>query len=64
MTRRGILSFGAYVPRRRLDRRAIAAAHAWANPNLKALARGTRAICGQDEDSLTMAVAAGTFSNS
>lgn len=59
MTRRGILSFGAYVPRRRLDRRAIAAAHAWANPNLKALARGTRAICGQDEDSLTMAVAAG-----
>jgi 3-hydroxy-3-methylglutaryl CoA synthase len=55
---RGITSFGAYVPRRRLPRAAIAAAHAWANPGLKALAKGRRAFGGPDEDSLTMAVEA------
>lgn len=58
MTNRGITAFGAYVPRRRLLRRAIAAAHAWTSPNAVA-AEGTRAICSQDEDSITMAVAAG-----
>lgn len=58
MLKRGITSFGAYVPRRRLPRSVIAAAHGWANPNLRALAKGVRAFCGHDEDSLTMAVAA------
>lgn len=40
----GILSFGAYVPRLRLQRAAIAAANAWFNPALRAMARGERAM--------------------
>lgn len=58
MTHRGITAFGAYLPRHRLLRRAIAVAHAWTSPNAVA-AEGTRAICGHDEDSITLAVAAG-----
>jgi len=54
----GIVSIGSYVPRTRLKRSAIATANGWANPGLKARAKGTRAICSHDEDSLTMAVAA------
>jgi 3-hydroxy-3-methylglutaryl CoA synthase len=54
----GILSYGAYVPRSRLQRASVAAAHAWYNPGLRALARGERAMAGWDEDSLTMAVEA------
>lgn len=56
MSHRGISTLGAYIPRRRLSRKAIVAAHRWANPNLSA--NGMRAICGHDEDSITMAVAA------
>lgn len=55
----GITSFGAFVPRRRLQRAAIAAAHAWAFPALKGLAKGERSMCGWDEDVITMAVEAG-----
>lgn len=55
----GIKSFGAYVPRRRLQRAAIAAAHAWAFPGLKSQARGERSMCSWDEDVITMAVEAG-----
>ncbi len=55
----GIKSFGAFIPRRRLQRAAIAAAHAWAFPGLKAQARGERSMCGWDEDVITMAVEAG-----
>jgi hydroxymethylglutaryl-CoA synthase len=58
MNERGILAFGAYVPRRRLLRKTIADAMAWANPALKAQAKGERAIRAWDEDSLTMAVEA------
>jgi 3-hydroxy-3-methylglutaryl CoA synthase/uncharacterized OB-fold protein len=58
-TRRGILSIGAYVPRLRLDRRAVADAHRWMAPGLKALAQGARAIAHWDEDAVTMAVEAG-----
>ncbi|SFF96402.1 3-hydroxy-3-methylglutaryl CoA synthase [Novosphingobium sp. CF614] len=54
----GILSFGAYVPRRRLQRSAIYAANAWFAPGLKGLAKGERAIGDWDEDSVTMAVEA------
>ena len=54
----GILSFGAYVPRLRLQRKAIAAANAWFNPSLKGLARGERAMANWDEDAITMAVEA------
>jgi 3-hydroxy-3-methylglutaryl CoA synthase len=52
----GILSFGAYVPRARLQRKAVAAANAWFAPALRGLAKGERAICNWDEDSITMAV--------
>jgi 3-hydroxy-3-methylglutaryl CoA synthase len=58
MTERGILAFGAYVPRLRLRRETIADALAWINPGLKAQARGERSTCAWDEDSLTMAVEA------
>jgi len=54
----GIKSFGAYVPRRRLQRAAIAAAHQWAFPALKALGKGERSMCSWDEDVVTMAVEA------
>ncbi len=59
MTNIGIKAFGAYVPRRRLSRAAIAEAHFWAKPGLRGLGRGTRAICSHDEDVITMAVEAG-----
>jgi 3-hydroxy-3-methylglutaryl CoA synthase len=55
----GILSFGAYIPRLRLSRKAIAAANAWFNPGLRGLAKGERAMANWDEDSVTMAVEAG-----
>lgn len=55
----GITSFGAFIPRRRLQRSAVAAAHAWAFPALKGLGKGERAMCGWDEDAITMAVEAG-----
>jgi len=54
----GILSFGAYVPRKRLQRASIHAASAWFAPGLKGLAKGERAIADWDEDSITMAVEA------
>lgn len=55
----GIRSFGAFIPRRRLQRAAIAAAHSWAFPGLKGQAKGERSMCGWDEDAITMAVEAG-----
>jgi 3-hydroxy-3-methylglutaryl CoA synthase len=54
-----IISFGAYIPRLRLQRQAVAAANSWFNPALKAQAKGERAICNWDEDAVTMAVEAG-----
>ena len=54
----GILSFGAYLPRARLQRAVIASANAWFAPGLKGLAKGERAIRNWDEDSITMAVEA------
>jgi 3-hydroxy-3-methylglutaryl CoA synthase len=55
----GILSFGAYIPRGRLQRAAVYAANAWFAGGLKGLAKGERAIANWDEDSITMAVEAG-----
>jgi 3-hydroxy-3-methylglutaryl CoA synthase len=55
----GILSFGAYVPFKRLQRAAIHAANSWYAPGLRGLAKGERAIGDWDEDSVTMAVEAG-----
>ncbi|MFZ0853233.1 MAG: 3-oxoacyl-[acyl-carrier-protein] synthase III C-terminal domain-containing protein, partial [Hyphomicrobiaceae bacterium] len=54
----GILAFGAYIPWRRLQRQAIADTHAWFNPALKGQAKGERAFCNWDEDTVTMAVEA------
>lgn len=54
----GITAFGGYVPRLRLSRQAIAEAHRWNQPAMARAARGERAICNWDEDSLTMAVEA------
>ncbi|MGE0585534.1 MAG: 3-oxoacyl-[acyl-carrier-protein] synthase III C-terminal domain-containing protein [Flavobacteriaceae bacterium] len=52
----GILSLGAYVPRLRLSRKAIADAHRWMAPSLNG--KGERSFCSHDEDSVTMAVEA------
>jgi len=54
----GILAFGAYIPWRRLQRKAIADTHGWFNPALKGQAKGERAFCNWDEDTVTMAVEA------
>jgi 3-hydroxy-3-methylglutaryl CoA synthase/uncharacterized OB-fold protein len=54
----GILAYGVYIPRRRLQRSAIYAANAWFAPDLKGAAKGERAIGNWDEDSITMAVEA------
>jgi 3-hydroxy-3-methylglutaryl CoA synthase len=54
----GIKAFGAYLPRMRLKRAAAAAAHGWAFPALKGLAKGTRAFADWDEDSVTMGLEA------
>ena len=54
----GIAGFGAYIPRMRLSRGAVAEAMRWFNPALTSLAKGERAVAGWDEDALTMAVEA------
>ena len=54
----GILASGAYIPRLRLARRAIAETHSWLNPALKGHGKGERAMCNWDEDPVTMAVEA------
>jgi 3-hydroxy-3-methylglutaryl CoA synthase len=54
----GILAYGAYIPRLRLQRSAAVAANAWFNSALKSLAKGERAMANWDEDSITMAVEA------
>ena len=54
----GILAYGAYLPKARLQRAEIAAAHAWVAPGLKGLAKGERTHANWDEDAVTMAVEA------
>jgi len=54
----GITAYGAYVPRLRLQRAAVAKAHAWLAPNLAGKAKGERAMANWDEDAITMAVEA------
>ena len=58
MTDLGIKSYAASVPRLRMDRASIAAAHAWALPSLRGLGKGERSFCSWDEDSITMSVEA------
>jgi 3-hydroxy-3-methylglutaryl CoA synthase len=54
----GIKGYGVFVPRLRIARGAIAEAHSWALPALKALGKGERPFCSWDEDAITMAVQA------
>lgn len=54
----GISAFGGYVPRLRLARSAIADAHAWSDPGIRARGKGERSICNWDEDAVTMGVEA------
>lgn len=54
----GIADIAVYLPRLRLERAAVAAAHAWAIPALKGRGRGHIATANWDEDSVTMAHAA------
>ena len=54
----GITSYGAYIPRLRLDRMAIFQAMGWFAPAIMMVAQGERSMCNWDEDALTMAVAA------
>lgn len=46
------------MPRLRMERAAIAAAHRWMAPSLRSLGKGQRAFCSWDEDSVTMGVEA------
>lgn len=52
----GIVAYGAYVPRYRLNRKTISQAIGWLSP---AAMPGEKAVANYDEDSLTMGVAAG-----
>lgn len=54
----GITGFGGYIPRLRMQRTTIAAAHQWMAPGLRSQAKGRRAFCSWDEDSITLAVEA------
>ena len=55
----GICSYGGYVPRYRLDRRVIYQTTGWINAANISNARGEKAVANFDEDSITLAVAAG-----
>lgn len=55
----GIVGYGGYIPRLRLSRKAVVDANAWFAPQFAGKAKGTRAMANWDEDSITMAVAAG-----
>ena len=54
----GIKACGAYLPRSRLERAAIAAATGWASGMRGGKAAGRRSVGNWDEDALTMAVEA------
>ena len=53
----GIISYGAYIPRYRIDRKRIYKAMGWLNP--ATFMPGEKAVANYDEDSVTMAVSAG-----
>ncbi len=50
----GITSYGAYVPRLRLNRMAIFQAMGWFAPAIGMVAQGERSMCNWDEDSITI----------
>ena len=53
----GIVSYGAYIPKYRIDRKIIYKAMGWLNP--ATFMKGEKAVANYDEDSITMSVAAG-----
>lgn len=53
----GIISFGAYIPWYRINRKTVFSAMGWFNP--ATLLPGEKAVANYDEDSITMSVAAG-----
>lgn len=55
----GIVSYGGYIPRYRLNRNLIFKAMGWLDPSTIANSKGEKAVANNDEDSITMAVAAG-----
>ena len=55
----GIVSYGGYVPRYRLNRKLIYKNMGWMNPATIANSKGEKAVANYDEDSITLAVAAG-----
>ncbi|MBF0224151.1 MAG: SDR family NAD(P)-dependent oxidoreductase [Desulfobacterales bacterium] len=55
----GITSYGAYIPKLRLSRMSIFQNMGWFAPAIITVAQGERSMCNWDEDSITMAVAAG-----
>lgn len=56
----GITSYGAHIPKLRLNRMSIVENMGWFAPAIVMVAQGERSYCNWDEDSLTMAVAAAT----
>jgi hydroxymethylglutaryl-CoA synthase len=56
---KGITDYGVYLPYYRLKRETIFRAMGWFNPGIAGIAKGEKAVANYDEDSLTMAVAAG-----
>ncbi len=54
----GIVSYGGYIPRRRLNRMAVIQEMGWYIPALMMVAQGERSMCNWDEDSITMAMEA------
>ncbi len=54
----GIVSYGGYIPRLRLDRMSIFQTMGWLAPAIVMVAQGERSFCNWDEDGVTMAVAA------
>lgn len=55
----GITAYGAYIPKNRLLKSAIADANDWFDTSLRGLAKGERSTCNWDEDTITMGVEAG-----
>lgn len=56
MAIKGIISYGVHIPKYRLSRKTLSAAMGWLRPGA---APGEKAIANHDEDSITMAWAAG-----
>ncbi|OIP43580.1 MAG: short-chain dehydrogenase [Deltaproteobacteria bacterium CG23_combo_of_CG06-09_8_20_14_all_51_20] len=54
----GIVSYGGYIPRLRLNRMSIVQNMGWFAPAIIMVAQGERSFCNWDEDTITMAVEA------